>query len=141
MEDDSFAGHVEAALKRHAVEGHRIVFEITEQVAVRFAVETDERISMLRDLGCRIAIDDFGTGYSSFSYLKHLPVDYLKIDGSFIKGVTDNQVDQSMVRMVGEVARAARHRNRRRIRGDGSRVAHDRPVQHRLRPGVLHRTP
>jgi EAL domain-containing protein (putative c-di-GMP-specific phosphodiesterase class I) len=107
LEDDSFAEHVDDVLKRHGVEGRRIVFEITEQVAVRFAVETDERIGMLRDLGCRLAIDDFGTGYSSFSYLKHLPVDYLKIDGSFIKGVTDNQVDQSMVRMIGEVARAA----------------------------------
>ena len=62
---------------------------------------------MLRDLGCQLAIDDFGSGYSSFSYLKRLPVDYLKIDGSFIKGLPRDRVDQAMVRMVGEVARAA----------------------------------
>jgi EAL domain-containing protein (putative c-di-GMP-specific phosphodiesterase class I) len=76
-------------------------------MAVRFAVKTDKQIAMLRDLGCRIAVDDFGTGYSSFSYLKRLPVDYLKIDGSFIKELTRSRVDQSMVRMIGEVAKAA----------------------------------
>ena len=82
-------------------------FEITEQMAVRFAVKTDRQIALLRDLGCRIAVDDFGTGYSSFSYLKRLPADYLKIDGSFIKELTRSKVDQSLVRMIGEVARAA----------------------------------
>ena len=78
-------GHVRNLLKEYGVSGDQICFEITEQMAVRFAVKTDRQIAMLRDLGCRIAVDDFGTGYSSFSYLKRLPVDYLKIDGSFIK--------------------------------------------------------
>jgi diguanylate cyclase (GGDEF)-like protein len=107
FENDAFAARVRALLKEHGVSGERIVFEITEQLAVRFAVNTDKQIAMLRDLGCRLAIDDFGTGYSSFSYLKRLPVDYLKIDGSFIKGLVRDRVDQSMVRMVGEVAKAA----------------------------------
>ena len=107
FEDDGFAAHVRGQLRDHKVSGDRIVIEITEQLAVRFAVQTDRQVAMLRDLGCRIAIDDFGTGYSSFSYLKRLPVDYLKIDGSFIKGLVRDRVDQSMVRMVGEVARAA----------------------------------
>jgi diguanylate cyclase (GGDEF)-like protein len=107
FEDDGLAGHVRSLLREHDVSGDRIVLEITEQLAVRFAAQTDRQVAMLRDLGCRIAIDDFGTGYSSFSYLKRLPVDYLKIDGSFIKGIVRDRVDQSMVRMVGEVARAA----------------------------------
>ena len=107
FEDETLGTRVRALLKQHQLAGDRIVFEITEQLAVRFAANTDKQISLLRDLGCRIAVDDFGTGYSSFSYLKRLPVDYLKIDGSFIKGLPRDRVDQSMVRMVGEVARAA----------------------------------
>jgi diguanylate cyclase (GGDEF)-like protein len=107
FEDEGLAAHVRNMLREHRVSGDRMVLEITEQLAVRFAVKTDRQVAMLRDLGCRIAIDDFGTGYSSFSYLKRLPVDYLKIDGSFIKGLVHDRVDQSMVRMVGEVARAA----------------------------------
>ena len=107
FENDGFASRVRGLLKEHSVSGDRIVFEITEQLAVRFAASTDRQMTLLRDLGCRIAIDDFGTGYSSFSYLKRLPVDYLKIDGAFVKHLARDRVDQSMVRMVAEVARAA----------------------------------
>ena len=107
FEDEGLAAYLRELLKEHGVAGDRLVLEITEQLAVRFAASTDRQIAMLRDLGCQLAIDDFGSGYSSFSYLKRLPVDYLKIDGSFIKGLTRDRVDQAMVRMVGEVARAA----------------------------------
>ncbi len=107
FEDEGLADYLRALLKEHGVEGNRLVLEITEQLAVRFAASTDKQVAMLRDLGCQLAIDDFGSGYSSFSYLKRLPVDYLKIDGAFIKSLTKDRVDQAMVRMVGEVARAA----------------------------------
>ncbi len=107
FEDEGLAAYLRALLKEHDVAGDRLVLEITEQLAVRFAASTDKQIAMLRDLGCQLAIDDFGSGYSSFSYLKRLPVDFLKIDGSFIKSLTRDRVDQAMVRMVGEVARAA----------------------------------
>lgn len=107
FEDEGLAAYLRALLQEHGVEGDRLVLEITEQLAVRFAANTDRQVAMLRDLGCQLAIDDFGSGYSSFSYLKRLPVDYLKIDGAFIKSLTKDRVDQAMVRMVGEVARAA----------------------------------
>jgi diguanylate cyclase (GGDEF)-like protein len=107
FEDATLTARVRALLREHRVSADQLCFEITEQMAVRFAVKTDKQIAMLRDLGCRLAVDDFGAGYSSFSYLKRLPVDYLKIDGSFIKELTTSRVDQSMVRMIGEVARAA----------------------------------
>ena len=107
FEDEGLAAYLRGLLKEHGVEGDRLVLEITEQLAVRFAASTDKQIARIRDLGCLLAIDDFGSGYSSFTYLKRLPVDYLKIDGSFVKGLTRDRVDQAMVRMVGEVARAA----------------------------------
>jgi diguanylate cyclase (GGDEF)-like protein len=106
FEDEGLAAYLRGLLKEHGVAGDRLVLEITEQLAVRFAASTDKQIALLRDLGCQLAIDDFGSGYSSFSYLKRLPVDYLKIDGSFIKSLARDRVDQAMVRMVGEVARA-----------------------------------
>jgi diguanylate cyclase (GGDEF)-like protein len=107
FESPVFATRVRNWLNEYGVSGEGLCFEITEQMAVRFAVNTDKQITMLRDMGCRIAVDDFGTGYSSFSYLKRLPVDYLKIDGSFIRELTRSRVDQIMVRMIAEVAQAA----------------------------------
>jgi diguanylate cyclase (GGDEF)-like protein len=107
FEDENLGSYLRSQLNEHGVSGDRLVLEITEQLAVRFAANTDRQIAALRDLGCQLAVDDFGSGYSSFSYLKRLPVDYLKIDGSFIKGLARDRVDQAMVRMVGEVARAA----------------------------------
>jgi EAL domain-containing protein (putative c-di-GMP-specific phosphodiesterase class I) len=107
FEDEGLADYLRDVLKDHGIEGNRLILEITEQLAVRFAASTDRQLAMLRDLGCQLAIDDFGSGYSSFSYLKRLPVDFLKIDGAFIKSLPRDKVDQAMVRMVGEVARAA----------------------------------
>ena len=107
FEDEGLAAYLRDVLKEHGISGDRLVLEITEQLAVRFAASTDKQMTMLRDLGCQLAIDDFGSGYSSFGYLKRLPVDFLKIDGAFIKSLARDRVDQAMVRMVGEVARAA----------------------------------
>ena len=107
FEDDKFARRVESLLNAHAVPAESIIFEITEQTAVRFAVESDKQITLLRKIGCRFAIDDFGKGYSSFSYLKQLPVDYLKIDGSFIENLEGDAMNQTLVRALGDIARSA----------------------------------
>jgi diguanylate cyclase (GGDEF)-like protein len=108
FETDRFGKHVEALLRKHEVRPEAIIFEITEQTAVRFAAESDKQIQRLRELGCRFAIDDFGKGYSSFSYLKQLSVDYLKIDGSFVLGLENDKMNQTFIRVMGEVARAVR---------------------------------
>lgn len=107
LEDRHFAAHVIALLDENGIPPQAIVFEITEQMAVRFAMQVDKQLTTLRELGCGFAIDDFGKGYSSFSYLKQLPVDYLKIDGSFVERLDRDRIDQTMVRMIGELGRAA----------------------------------
>jgi diguanylate cyclase (GGDEF)-like protein len=105
LEETELVPRIRDMLSNYGVSGNRLVLELTEHIAVRFASETDDRLQQLRSLGLAIAIDDFGTGYSSFSYLKRLPVDYLKIDGSFVRNLARDKVDQAMVRMTGELAR------------------------------------
>jgi diguanylate cyclase (GGDEF)-like protein len=107
FEDQRIGRDIEALLARHGVAPESVILEITEQTAVRFAVGSNTQIAMLRELGCRIAIDDFGKGYSSFSYLRELPVDYLKIDGSFVENLERDEMNQTFVRVMGELARAA----------------------------------
>jgi predicted signal transduction protein with EAL and GGDEF domain len=83
----------------------RLVLEITETAAIADFDEASRFIGALRDLGCRFSVDDFGAGFSSFSYLKHLPLTYLKIDGMYIENLVHNPVDQHMVRAMVELSR------------------------------------
>lgn len=82
-----------------------LTLEITETAAIADIDQAGRFINTLRGFGCRFALDDFGVGFSSFSYLKQLPVDYLKIDGSFIKDLPNDPVDQEIVKAVVKVAR------------------------------------
>lgn len=105
LEEGDLVSRVRSLLTRYGVSGESLIFELTEHLAVRFASDTDKRLEQLRALGCGLAIDDFGTGYSSFGYLKRLPMDYLKIDGTFVRNLARDRVDQCMVRMTAELAR------------------------------------
>jgi len=107
FETQRIAAFVRAQLAKYQVSADSLIFEITEQVAVRQLDGVRNEIVALRELGCEMAIDDFGTGYSSFSYVKQLPVDYIKIDGAFVKDIAKEAVDQTMVRVIGEIGRAA----------------------------------
>ncbi|HWM29827.1 MAG TPA: EAL domain-containing protein [Woeseiaceae bacterium] len=107
FEAENLSAFVQSQLTRHAVPPECVTFEITESLAMRHLSYVEKQIAGLRELGCEVSLDDFGTGYSSFSYLQRLPVDYIKIDGSFIRDLVRNPVDQKMVRMIGEIGRAA----------------------------------
>jgi diguanylate cyclase (GGDEF)-like protein/PAS domain S-box-containing protein len=81
-----------------------VTFEITETKAVTNLDAARELIQQLRGLGCRFALDDFGCGFSSFTHLKHLDVDFLKIDGSFIQGLLEDPVDRAVIAAINDIA-------------------------------------
>jgi len=100
LNDDTFMDFLEDALRRTALAGDRLCFEITETVAVAHFGRTREVMQAIKRFGCRFALDDFGSGMSSFSYLKNLPVDYLKIDGALVRHIVEDAADFAMVEAI-----------------------------------------
>ena len=101
--DDRLVEFVRVLLTATAVPAHCVCFEVTETAAINRLAVAQKVITELRKLGCRFALDDFGSGLSSFAYLKHLPVDYLKIDGSFIRDMHQDKVDWAMVKSINDI--------------------------------------
>jgi len=107
FETENLSTYVASCLEKYDVQPSRLMFEITESLAVRHLSHVEKQIATLRELGCEVALDDFGKGYSSLGYLQQLSVDYIKIDGSFIRNLVKNPVDQKMVRLIAEIGREA----------------------------------
>ncbi len=106
FEDAALLPLIRDLLRDTALNPARVTFEITETAAIANLSAAINFISVLKDMGCQFALDDFGAGFSSFIYLKHLPVDKLKIDGSFVQGLANGLVDQAMVQSMNQVAHA-----------------------------------
>lgn len=106
LSEDRFLEDVIKELEKQQLPHGAICFEITETAAISNLSRVVHFMQTLKKLGCKFSLDDFGSGLSSFTYLKNLPVDYLKIDGQFISNVADDNVDESMVRAISEVGHA-----------------------------------
>ncbi len=103
--DDDILAFIEDELRAASVPIEAIGFEVTESAAVSNLAKAQDFINALHERGCRISLDDFGAGLSSFAYLKNFSVDTLKIDGSFIRDITDNRISESMVAAITQVAK------------------------------------
>jgi EAL domain-containing protein (putative c-di-GMP-specific phosphodiesterase class I) len=105
LSDKAFLSFVIERFKEFDIPGDRVCFEITETVAISNLVDATSFIKALKQVGSLFALDDFGSGLSSFGYLKHLPVDMLKIDGMFVKDILDDPIDLAMVRSINEIGK------------------------------------
>jgi EAL domain-containing protein (putative c-di-GMP-specific phosphodiesterase class I) len=102
--DERFIEFLVAQISNSGVRPQSLCFEITETTAVANLAIASEFVSELKQRGCRFALDDFGVGMSSFGYLKGIPVDYLKIDGSFIRDLLVDPVNKEMVAAINDIA-------------------------------------
>lgn len=102
-----FFDYIESCMKKYNVQANRVCFEVTETAAIINFNRAGEFLSKIRQSGCRVALDDFGSGMCSFNYLKSLPIDFVKIDGSFILNMENNTVDKSIVESINHISHEA----------------------------------
>ncbi len=102
--DDSFMEYLLEQISEFGVGTSRLCFEITETGTISNLVKAADFVRAFKNLGCKFSIDDFGTGLASHNYLRELPVDYVKIDGSFITGIAENRSDYAMARSINDLA-------------------------------------
>jgi len=105
MSSPHFREYLAIKLEGNPDLARKICFEITETAAIANLGHAIKFMNTMKEMGCSFSLDDFGTGLSSFSYLKTLPVDYLKIDGAFIRNIAQDETDQAMVRTIHELGK------------------------------------
>ncbi len=146
--DNSFLNFIIGELARTGVPTTAVCFEVTETTAILNMKRAKQFMSVLREKGCRFCLDDFGSGLSSFSYLKTLPIDFLKIDGQFVREIAEDPVSNAMVVAINQMSHAmglktiAEHVENRAIKtqlsslgvdyGQGFGIAKPRPLADQL---------
>jgi diguanylate cyclase (GGDEF)-like protein/PAS domain S-box-containing protein len=103
LSDHALSDFVKSCFIKYDINGQNICFEITETAAIHNFELATNFMKNMHQLGCSFSLDDFGTGMSSFSYLKQLPVNHLKIDGSFVRDIADDPIDLAMTRSINEI--------------------------------------
>lgn len=103
LTNQHFLEHIIQVFNHSGVAPEKVCFEVTETIAISNLDSAINFIKTLKQSGFSFALDDFGSGISSFGYLKHLPVDYLKIDGMFVKGIAEDPIDYAMVKSINEI--------------------------------------
>jgi EAL domain-containing protein (putative c-di-GMP-specific phosphodiesterase class I) len=106
IDEPDFPMAIERALEEASIDPGSLVLELTETAAIANMEQARRFATRITEMGCEFALDDFGAGFGSFYYLKHLPVDYLKIDGEFVRGLPRSHIDQRMVKAMVEIARS-----------------------------------
>jgi len=102
--DPGLAAHIGSELREAQLDPRQLIFEVTETTAIGNIAAAREFARQLARLGCRFALDDFGAGFGSFYYLKHLPFDYIKIDGEFVRNCTVDATDRLVIRAIVKLA-------------------------------------
>lgn len=102
--DDGFMDYLFEQISEFGVGTNRLCFEITETGTITNLIKAADFVRAFRNIGCKFSLDDFGTGLASHNYLRELPVDYVKIDGTFITGIDDNRNDFTMARSINDLA-------------------------------------
>ncbi|MGA7180095.1 MAG: DUF1631 family protein [Thiobacillaceae bacterium] len=105
LSDPASQGAISDWIRQSGVNPAWLIFEITETSAVANLDQVGQFLRALREQGCHTALDDFGSGYANYAYLRELPFDYLKIDGSFVRNLIDNETDRALVGSMAEVAK------------------------------------
>ncbi len=103
MANDGLLERISCLLDESGIPAENFCFEVTETAAIANLNQATQFLSSLREKGCKIALDDFGSGLSSFAYLKQLPVDYLKIDGLFVKDIAVDNIDKAFVESINQI--------------------------------------
>ena len=120
VSDTGLLAHLQRCLAVHHADPCRLVVEVTETAAISDMGRARAFCDGVRSLGCAVALDDFGSGFGSFQYLKHLPFDFLKIDGDFIRSLPSSPTDQLVVKALVDVVAGMGRRTIAEFVGDGA---------------------